>query len=93
MYRVALEAILGVSIVNGQLRINPCIPHEWPGYEVNVRLEHARCVVTVDNPHRICQGVERVELDGVVVDSRNPIAVPRDEGQHTIRVVLGPDSR
>ena len=93
MYRVALEAILGVSIVNGQLRINPCIPHAWPGYEVMVRLEHARCVVTVDNPHHVCQGVERIELDGNVVDSRNPIAVPRDEGQHTIRVVLGPDSR
>ncbi len=37
MYTVALEHILGIQRVAGGLRIAPCIPDEWPGFEVDYR--------------------------------------------------------
>ena len=34
MYRVGVEAILGLSLDRGALRVDPCIPHAWPRYEL-----------------------------------------------------------
>ena len=37
MYRVAVEALLGLEFVGDRLRINPCLPPGWPGFEVTIR--------------------------------------------------------
>ncbi len=37
MYRLGLEAILGISRVGETLKIDPCIPKDWPGFKVNYR--------------------------------------------------------
>ena len=37
MYRVGLEAILGVSLERGALRVDPCIPRAWPRYDLTYR--------------------------------------------------------
>jgi cyclic beta-1,2-glucan synthetase len=40
MYRVSLEALLGFRLTGATLRIDPCIPHDWPGFGIVFR--HAR---------------------------------------------------
>lgn len=37
MYRVGLEWILGFQRDGERLRIRPCIPADWPGYEISYR--------------------------------------------------------
>jgi cyclic beta-1,2-glucan synthetase len=37
MYRVTIEALLGLQLVGNRLRLNPCLPSEWPGFEVTFR--------------------------------------------------------
>ena len=37
MYRAGLEAILGVTREGNTLRIKPCIPEDWPGFQVRVK--------------------------------------------------------
>ena len=37
MYRLGLEAILGIRRVGQALQINPCIPKSWTGYQVMYR--------------------------------------------------------
>ena len=38
MYRVALEGLLGVTLRDGHtLRVNPCIPPSWDGFEVTLQ--------------------------------------------------------
>ncbi|MEI7844379.1 MAG: glucoamylase family protein [Chloroflexota bacterium] len=55
MYRLGLEAILGISVVSlskqglpGQaLMINPCIPRAWPGFKVNYRFGTVHYMIEV----------------------------------------------
>ena len=37
MYRLGIEAILGISRVGNALKIDPCIPEDWPGFKVDYR--------------------------------------------------------
>jgi cyclic beta-1,2-glucan synthetase len=90
MYRVGIEAILGITIRRGALHIDPCIPRGWRGYEVIFAPPGARYRIEVENPHGVSRGVVRVELDGVEVTGRD-VPVVRDGSEHTIRVVLGDD--
>ena len=90
MYRVALEGLLGVTLHNGDtLRVEPCIPPTWDGFEVTLRRPGAtEYVVVVKNPHGASTGVERVELDGVMVEGK-AVRLVEDGRRHEVRVVMG----
>src|SRR5947209_7319436 len=47
LYRVALEAILGFHLEGDRLRLEPCIPSGWSGYELTYRHGSATYHVTV----------------------------------------------
>ena len=87
MYRVGIEAILGITLRRGALHIDPCIPRAWPGYEVLFAPRGARYRIRVENPNGVNRGVARIELDGQVVKRDIPIA--QDGVEHVVRVVLG----
>jgi cellobiose phosphorylase len=88
LYRVAVEAILGVRVRADSLEIEPCIPARWPGYEVTYRFGSATYHVRVDNSAGAGRGVHSVTADGEPVLSGTLLL--RDDGQmHEVRVVLG----
>ena len=37
LYRVGLESILGFRLEGERLRLEPCIPAGWPGFEITYR--------------------------------------------------------
>jgi cyclic beta-1,2-glucan synthetase len=39
LYRAALENILGLKIRQGKLSLSPCVPAEWPEFEISLNLE------------------------------------------------------
>jgi cyclic beta-1,2-glucan synthetase len=87
MYRVGIEAILGLQLARGALRVDPCIPRRWRGFEATLRLSGTEYQVVVENPHGANRGVTLVELDGVARDDgRIPLG---GGGIHTVRVVMG----
>ena len=90
MYRAGLEWILGFRVRGMLLRIDPCIPTTWSGFEVVFRHRSARYTIAVENPRGVSRGVARVELDGVALTG-NPGHVPlADDGAtHRVRVLLG----
>ena len=88
MYRVGIEAILGLTLRGGALHIDPCIPRDWPGFEVLFAPPGgARYRITVENPDRVSRGVRRVELDAQPVTGDIPLL--NDGAEHVVRVVLG----
>jgi len=88
LYRVALEAILGFRRVGNTLRIDPCVPPSWPGYEVTYRQGSATYRVGVDNAAGAGRGVASVTLDGQPAPAG--VVILRDDGcMHDIRVTLG----
>jgi len=90
MYRLGLEAILGISRVGEALKINPCIPRHWPGFKVDYRFGTTHYKISVENPHNVNRGTLRgqVLLDGnPLPDSLIPLV---DDGQpHEVHVLMG----
>ena len=90
LYRAGLEWLLGFQLQGDSLRMNPCIPKAWKGFEIEYRRGASRYTIVVENPDHVCRGVARVELDGSELEGSSP-AIPLviDGARHRIRVVLG----
>ena len=70
LYRVALEAILGFRRAGDRLTLDPCIPGDWPGFEMTYRHRTATYRIVVDNPHGVERGIRAVTLDGSPLHGR-----------------------
>ena len=88
MYRLGLEAILGLKRHGHRFAVAPCIPGSWDGFRV--RWRHGKSVydIRVDNPGHSNRGVAAAVLDGARVE---PQAIPLvDDGAvHHLHVTLG----
>ncbi|MES1154282.1 MAG: glycosyl transferase family 36, partial [Rhodanobacter sp.] len=93
LYRAGLEAVLGFRLRGDRLRIEPCISKEWPGFQLSYRHRGRRHVtryeIEVENPHRVCRGVARVELDGQTLTADKDVPLADDGATHRLRIVLG----
>jgi cyclic beta-1,2-glucan synthetase len=92
LYRAGLEALLGFHLHGRQLRIDPCIPRAWPGFELRYRhrAQHVSLyTITVENPDQAGHGVTAVELDGVACPATDPVNLIDDGREHALRIVLG----
>ena len=89
MYRVGIESILGLTLKQGALHIDPCVPRHWPRYEVRLRTEHAEFRIVVENPDGVNRGVRSIEVDGAPIAGDVVLAAT---GTHDVRVVLGDKS-
>ena len=90
MYQAAIQTLLGLRRTGDSASIYPCIPAEWPGYELEWRIGRTLYRFAVSNPHHCAVGVSSATLDGVSV---NAGAIPlHDDGlTHEVRVVMGDD--
>jgi cyclic beta-1,2-glucan synthetase len=88
LYRLGIEAILGLNRTGDELRIAPCIPPHWESYEMTLRHGTAVYRIQVNNPAGVCRGVTQVTLDG---EQRPDGVIPlRDDGaEHIVTVRLG----
>jgi cyclic beta-1,2-glucan synthetase len=87
LYRVGLESILGFHLEGDRLRLDPCIPAAWPGFEITYRHRSATYRIVVDNPAKVERGVKSVRVNGS--EQANGVVLLADEGTHEVRVVLG----
>ncbi|MCC6165940.1 MAG: hypothetical protein IT329_01820 [Caldilineaceae bacterium] len=87
MYRLGVEAILGLRRDAQSLWLEPCIPAHWPGFKLTYRLGRTCYRFTVENPDGVQRGDTTVSLDGQPLSSgRVPLV---DDGQeHQVCVVL-----
>jgi cyclic beta-1,2-glucan synthetase len=93
MWRLGVEAILGLRKEDGQLTVDPCIPPSWNGFEAWVRLGEQCIHVVVENPDHVSAGIATLTLDGRRLDSNR---IPTDRtttGTHEVSVRLGSATR
>ncbi len=89
MYRAAVEWILGFRLRGTTLILDPCIPKNWPQYELTFRYHSARYDIRVENPQSVCRGVRAAEMDGVPIRTGAAIHLKDDNALHHVRIVLG----
>ncbi len=93
LYRAGLEAVLGFHLLGDSLRIEPCIPRDWPGFSLTYLHKGAQHItrheITVENPRSVCAGVNSVTLDGDALAAKAAITLLDDGKTHQLRIVLG----
>ncbi len=91
LYRVALEWSLGFRVQGTNLVLDPCVPRNWPGFEISYRFRSSRYEIIVENPNGVCQGVIAITLDDQVLDADQHSMIPLlDDGKtHCVHVILG----
>ena len=72
------------------LRLDPCIPKDWPGFEMTVRYRTAQYEIKVENPNGVSGGIVSATLDGVAVSGQPLCLLLLDDSRvHHILVTLG----
>lgn len=84
LYQCVLIKLLGLTIENRTLRLEPCVPENWGDYEVLWRYRDARYRIHVIEPARLSDQGAVVELDGeVCADGVIPLS---EDGEHMIEL-------
>jgi cyclic beta-1,2-glucan synthetase len=90
MQRAGVESILGLRLEGEMLRLDPCIPKAWPGFEMTLRHGSARYEITVENLNGVEHGVGFAAIDDVVITERPLRLRMLDDGKiHRLHVSLG----
>jgi len=87
-WRLGVEAILGLRRTEGHLRIDPCLPRDWPGFTATIRADGGMLEIEVDNREHAGRGVAEVTVDGTRLEG-NVVTLPTDGAVHQVRVRLG----
>ncbi|MFZ3130130.1 MAG: glycosyl transferase family 36, partial [Desulfosporosinus sp.] len=82
MYQAGLEGILGITRRGERLYLQPCIPKDWPEYEVTYRWVETTYQIKVRNPLGKCTGGTALELDGLSREEwkGEPFFILKDDG-------------
>ncbi len=86
-YFAVTNYILGVQTGFNSLSIDPCIPTEWPGFEIRREWRDAVFNINVENPNNVSKGVVSITLNGEAVTGAIP-AQPAGSTNDVI-VVMG----
>ncbi|HEX7973060.1 MAG TPA: hypothetical protein VF498_01520, partial [Anaerolineales bacterium] len=87
MYYAVTHWMLGVRVTLNGLVVDPCIPGDWPGFEVSRQWRGASYQITVANPGGVQKGVRSVELNGQLVSG--PIPPQPTGSSNQVRVEMG----
>jgi N,N'-diacetylchitobiose phosphorylase len=85
----ATHWILGFRPELDGVRIDPCVPKDWPGFRMEREFRGCRVLLTVENPHGLEKGVKRLWVDGTEIEgSLLPLNLLRDGVE--VRAVIEP---
>jgi cellobiose phosphorylase len=85
----AAEYILGIRPDYDGLRIDPCLPPGWKGFEATRVWRGATYNIKVHNPEHVSRGVKSLRVDGDNLEG-NLIPAFKDGRKHKVEVEMGP---
>ncbi len=80
------QYLLGIRPSYDGLEVDPCIPMEWEGFEVERKFRKAQYHISVKNPDGLATGVKQLIVDGKPVEGK---IIPYSSGKHTVEVIIG----
>jgi cellobiose phosphorylase len=87
-YYSASQYILGIRPEYTGLRIDPCIPSDWPGFSVTRTFRGKRFSIEVRNSNKVQKGVKTLTLNGKILNG-NFIPLQQAESSNTVTVEMG----
>jgi cyclic beta-1,2-glucan synthetase len=90
MHRAGLESILGLRFEGSVAHLDPCIPNDWLGFEIDLRRGSGRMHIKVENPNSVSKGIVSAHLDGTALALKPlRLQLPQDDRDHQLVVILG----
>jgi len=82
------QFILGIQPDYDGLKVDPCIPSKWDGFEITRKFRGSTYLIKVENPNHVSKGIKRVLIDGNIYQSK-VLPIFNDGKTHHILVELG----
>jgi cellobiose phosphorylase len=79
--------ILGIQPDYNGLKINPCIPKEWDGFNITRQFRGDTYKITIENPNHVSKGIGAIWVDGKQIEG-NVLPVIGDGKVHEVRVQM-----
>jgi cyclic beta-1,2-glucan synthetase len=90
LYRSGVEGILGFNLRGNVLKIDPCIPRAWPGFEMTYVYKTSRYRIAVSNPNAVSSGIAYASVDAANVPGPDCAIILIDDGrEHRVEITLG----
>ena len=86
-YVACTNWMLGIQLSFEGLVVDPCIPSDWPGFEVHREWRGAEYNIVVKNPDAVQKGVKSITLNGAEISGAIPPQKPGSVNE--ILVVMG----
>jgi len=87
-YAAITQYILGIRPSFDGLEIEPVIPADWDGFKVTRKYRDVTYHINVTNPKHVCKGVEKITVNGRLVEG-NVIHAEKGAGEVNVEVVMG----
>lgn len=85
-----LESLLGLRLENGKLHFAPCVPPDWPGFELSYRYRATLYRIDiVQMAEGAMVGASRLWLDGIE-QTEPAISLVDDIREHQVRLSFQP---
>jgi cellobiose phosphorylase len=81
------QYILGIQPQYDGLKIVPCIPKEWDGFEVTRKFRNATYNIKVENKNRVNSGIESITVDGETLNG-DTLPIFNDGKTHKVVVKM-----
>lgn len=82
------QYILGIQTSYDGLKIDPCIPKEWKGFQVTRKFRGAEYKIKITNPGNVSKGIKTILLNGSKIDG-NIIPVMKPSSINEVAVIMG----
>lgn len=80
--------ILGIRPDYKGLVVDPCIPPEWNGFQVQRKYRGSTYIIHVNNPYHVSKGIATLKVDGREING-NTLPIFGDGREHKVEVLLG----
>ena len=82
------QYILGIQPQYNGLKIDPCIPNDWKGFEINRKFRNAVYKIKVSNPKYVSKGIAKLIVNGKEVKG-NIIPIAKAGTENIVEAILG----
>jgi len=88
-WRLAVEHILGLRLMGGDLLISPCLPKAWKNFEARLTRPSGALIIHVEDPDGLGAGDVTITIDGKRRVGKT-VAFPTDGTARQVRVLIRP---
>lgn len=86
MYQAIMGSLLGLKVEGDKLSFSPCVPGEWPSFNIKYRYMSSTYDIRV-NKHESAVGIAGIKMDGIASDA-GFIVLTDDGNEHSIEIIM-----